>query len=175
MNQFKMLDTLFPCGTERLCGEVVGITVNFTALNSKRVFFGKRKAWYVNASVNAFHLHRQLCKELRDSVEVLGVKQSDVRVLKQVLAQITLFSYRRNATWDEQYHEFEIVETVKGHYAIAYIISSEEKMFYNHVSRSWGPGWELIPYSFILDALEGVEKQSAKAIGEEIRRRLDQV
>lgn len=173
MNQFKLLDSLFPCGAERLCGEVVGITVSFTALNSKRVFFGKRKAWYVNASVNAFHLHRQLCKELRDSAEVLGVKQSDVRHLKQILAQITLFSYRRNAMWEEQYHEFEIVEAVKGCYLVNYILSSNEKLAFFYQSQSWGPGWLSVGSPASDVPVEGPDARMTKAVAEAIRRRLD--
>lgn len=146
MNQFKVLDTLFPCGDERLCGEVVGITVNYSSgIGPKRVFFGKRKAWYVNASVNAFHLHRQLCKELRDSCEVLGIKPSDVRVLKQIMAQMTLLAYRRTAELDHQYHEFEIVATGTGSYMVNYISNLEGKLMWNHRTKSWGPGWLTSP------------------------------
>lgn len=112
MNQFKHLDTLFPAGAERTSGEVVSVTVcvSSSADGPLGIISMKRKAWYVNASVNAFHLHRWLCKEFRELQLKEGLYLSN-RLLSRVyarLAYLTNLAYTRNASSGEQYHEFTL-------------------------------------------------------------------
>lgn len=108
-NQFKALDDFFPCGTARSSGEVVSITANMyqNSICKGRVS-GKRKAWYVNASVNAFHLHRHLCAELRALPWFSSIPQTQQRQLKKTLACLVWLSYLTNHKTDHQYFEYAV-------------------------------------------------------------------
>lgn len=121
MNQFKHLDTLFPTGANRLCGEVVSVSVtlcfydhlwsyHFYNGRTPPVISWKRKAWYVNASVNAFHMHRALCKEFRDCPKPDNVTLPDrhVRAVKRLLAAVVMNSYLANYRDGSQYHSYQI-------------------------------------------------------------------
>lgn len=107
-NRFKFLDTLFPCGREnRLFGEVVSIqlTLSRSYIFSTKTYCVKRKAWYVNASVNAWHLHRALCREVKTSGMVANLNISDVN---RRLGDIVSWCYVNNFVNDVQYSEWEL-------------------------------------------------------------------
>lgn len=108
MNCFKLLDNFFPCGSDRQSGEVVCVTVNFT---NNGVFIGsiswKRKAWYVNASKNAWHMHRGLCHEFRTERSRF-VTAAHLKSVKTALGHFVLWSYFCNYLYGEQYHEFSV-------------------------------------------------------------------
>lgn len=154
MNQFKSLDTLFPCGKDRLCGEVVSVSVHISLSDIESFFVSwKRKAWYVNASVNAFHLHRGLCKELSNRLDGLDVPPSAQKKLKKLLAVAVDFAYRREAVGGEdgqQYYDFGLLQTVGNHYCLEFYdaVTSENSLQYAQVPEMWLPRWELIPFSF---------------------------
>lgn len=104
-NIFKLLDNYFPCGREnRPFGEVVSIDLHvFDNQMATTTAYVKRKAWYVNASVNAWHLHRALCRELKGS----GMFPAGLtRSVKDALITVVMYSYLRNYTGDRQYFEF---------------------------------------------------------------------
>lgn len=105
MNQFSSLDNVFPCIPHRMCGEVVRICVSvFHEGAFKGELSWKRKAWYVNASVNAWHLHRGLCRDLRELAHgrVPGVRINDA---KRLLAADVLKAYLANhETGRQNYH-----------------------------------------------------------------------
>ena len=109
-NRFKFLDTLFPCGDERLFGEVVGISIvasrSFVFETHKT--FAKRKQWYRNASVNAWHLHRALCRELKAFDAYAGIPHKS---LTAVVGDIVEISYLRNFIWDIQYSNWALRAT----------------------------------------------------------------
>lgn len=113
MNQFKALDNLFPCGKDRLFGEVVSINV-LVSLEGIEPFNlnGKRKAWYVNASVNAWHLHRHLCKELSRNLYWIRngslVSRQEVRSLKRGLSDLVRTAYFVNYSNGTQGFEFRL-------------------------------------------------------------------
>ncbi len=118
MNQFSELDQFFPCLPNRKAGEVVGIDVQvYTAKGFTFSFFErhgciswKRKAWYVNASVNAFHLHRGLCRELRELVlyKQLDISTADMRMCTKLLAVAVRNAYLVNHFTNEQGYNFAL-------------------------------------------------------------------
>lgn len=109
-NRFKYLDLSFPCGEDRKSGEVVGVEVIVTAHGVRKgSMFWKRKAWYVNASVNAFHMHRGLCAEFRTDYSRFCLPASE-RAWKRILGDIVDTCYVNNCITGEQYHTF-VVET----------------------------------------------------------------
>jgi len=102
MNQFKHLDSVFPCGKDRTFGEVVNIGIHVYLDGTFRGDISwKRKAWYVNASVNAWHLHRGLCRELRDLVSH-QVMRSALEDAKKELAYCVYASYWINSATHTQ-------------------------------------------------------------------------
>lgn len=118
MNQFKLLDKHFPVLPNRHVGEVVSVSC---IIMQGEAFIGniscKRKAWYVNASKNAFHLHRFLCKELAehrgwfDNRSLCYTSYPSDKVLRQVkklLAMSVWNSYVLNCMNDDQYTEWMI-------------------------------------------------------------------
>lgn len=114
-NIFKPLDQLFPCGEERRSGEVVSVQVIVTLNNAiKGEMQWKRKAWHVNASVNAWHLHRGLCRELREDYSQYFTDSEQVRTAKNLLAIATMFSYENNWKCGEQYHRFVLCTSDDG-------------------------------------------------------------
>lgn len=101
MNMFKSLDKLFPTGADRRFGEVVSVSI--------RVFLGnvdlgeidmKRKAWYVNASVNAFHMHRSLVRDLVDLLHGSDLTDRQVKRAKRLASLTVADAYIRNYTSD---------------------------------------------------------------------------
>lgn len=124
MNCFKNLDALFPCGAERSSGEVVSVSVricgsafrdeSYELVWDYGVISWKRKAWYVNASVNAWHLHRNLCRELREQLahEQILVNRANVKQLYTSLRTMVQFAYQQNAASGHQYFGFALdIET----------------------------------------------------------------
>jgi len=111
-NVFKPLDRVFPCGKDRVGGEVVSITVS---ISDGPTFRGeiswKRKAWYVNASVNAWHLHRNLCRELRENFSQYFTGRESIATAKKLLALGVASCYLRNEKSDQQY--FSLVLNVQ--------------------------------------------------------------
>lgn len=103
-NIFKQLDTLFPCGKDRTSGEVVGVTLRVVTNGSLRgELFWKRKAWYVNASVNAWHLHRGLCRELNEDYSSWFAGKQQLATAKRLVALAVASSYIYNYQYDDQY------------------------------------------------------------------------
>lgn len=97
MNLFKSLDTLFPVGSERTFGEVVSCDIRvYVAGVDLGEISVKRKDGSVNASVNAFHMHRGLVRDFMNSVRGLGLTRERVRRSKRLIAHAVLCSYLRN-------------------------------------------------------------------------------
>lgn len=113
MNYFSDLDLFYPCGPNRVCGEVISIQVEICRDQQSMadpdegprlaVIHWKRKAWYVDASVNAFHLHRGLCREFREVSTYRTVRDiyshnpRDYKVITKLLARGTMLAYRLDA------------------------------------------------------------------------------
>lgn len=109
MNLFKSLDTLFPCGNDRSFGEVVSCSITISVGGVvKDAINWKRKAWYVNASVNAFHLHRGLVKEFRELSKVHDIPSYTTALTKRLIALSVLNSYLSNRVEGGQYHHYAI-------------------------------------------------------------------
>jgi len=107
MNAFSYLDSMFPTGADRACGEVVSIWVSIPIQGQEfvPVIGHKRKAWYVNASVNAWHLHRSLCRQFK---ELCGPTRSQHRKITRALRALVGFCYEENFRSDQQYFEVTI-------------------------------------------------------------------
>lgn len=107
MNQFKPLDRLFPCGKDRLSGECVSVRVIVQSLTFPSPFYfqWKRKAVHVNASVNAFHMHRGLCREARTALGAV-LTPLQLKWLKRTMAHCVDQAYRREAESSISYSEF---------------------------------------------------------------------
>lgn len=115
MNQFKLLDSLFPTLPNRHSGEVVSLSVHVTVGDqSFGVISWKRKAWYVNASTNAYILHRSLCKELSENMGWFKTgpdapfypSQTLMRQAKKLLAIGVWNAYVLNHVSGDQYTEW---------------------------------------------------------------------
>jgi hypothetical protein len=109
MNIFKTLDAVFPVLPNRSSGEVVGVGI--------RVFLGnvdlgeisaKRKAWYVNTSVNAFHMHRQLIREFMEIIRGSDLSDKQIRRAKRLIGLAVLNAYIRNRETDVQGYEHNL-------------------------------------------------------------------
>lgn len=130
-NRFKTLDTIFPCGKDRVFGEVVALSLRFQNGNvwlptpwsteyiseaeNSRILDGaffdiswKRKAWYVNASTNAFHMHRGLCREFRDRSSGWHLTNRVRREVYKTVGDLVEHAYRMNNRDDTQYFEASI-------------------------------------------------------------------
>jgi hypothetical protein len=114
MNMFKALDSYFPVGAARLSGEVVSLSIflkfdRFLTLGQKdTVVSWKRKQWYVNASVNAFHMHRGLVHEASVAMNLHGLSQSRSRQVNRLIAVAVAISYSNNYLNGDQYYEMII-------------------------------------------------------------------
>lgn len=115
MNMFKTLDSLFPCGADRLCGEVVSVSIQFlglkgpTAFSDRDAFISwKRKAWYVNASVNAFHMHRGLVGEASSVMDLHGLSRATRKEVNGLIAIAVARAYCENSCSGKQYSEMVI-------------------------------------------------------------------
>lgn len=115
MNQFKALDSHFPCVPFRLSGEVVSVSITLTmdgwglrGTADDTVISTKRKAWYVNASVNAFHMHRDLCREAGDLYRARGISSTNLRKVKKMIAAIVSHAYGINRFREEQYTDYHL-------------------------------------------------------------------
>lgn len=111
MNIFKRLDTLFPVGANRTSGEVVSIQLNLELEPLIGTLHFKRKAWYVNASVNAFHMHRGLIREISDLKGFANLSTSDKVKIKRLVTLSILNSYLSNRATGEQYHSYTLCKT----------------------------------------------------------------
>jgi len=133
MNVFQSIDNLFPTGKDRGFGEVVGCHINFYVDN---VFidriYEKRKAWYVDASVNAFHMHRSLVRSWTELKFQKLPRQGD-RLVKRQIALAVLNSYLANAEKDTQHCEYHVNVT----------IGRAGKLAWTEVSNYWDltPEW----------------------------------
>lgn len=108
MNVFKALDLIFPVVPNRTCGEVVSVTITIARnMESVGTFSMKRKAWYVNTSVNAFHMHRHLIREL-SNIDVRDLSQAELRRVKRLISLAVLSAYLQNHKTGSQYHSFTI-------------------------------------------------------------------
>jgi hypothetical protein len=115
MNIFKALDLVFPTGNNRIFGEVVHtqVVVHVTGHGEGLPFFNavsaKRKAQYVNASVNAFHMHRELCRELTKMLHSVTVPDVHIRRAKRLTGLATLTAYLENRKTGNQFHLFHVI------------------------------------------------------------------
>ena len=115
-NQFKFLDRFFPCLPNRQAGEVVHVRIYFSVGNwvvglqspATEYIDWKRKSWYVNASTNAFIMHRALCAELRSYPWFCTLSATSRRNAKAAVALAVKLSYLNNFRSDAQYHEFHL-------------------------------------------------------------------
>jgi hypothetical protein len=96
MNPFTSLDLMFPCGAERFSGEVVSLTVLFSDSVDEFSLTWKRKAWYVNASVNAWHLYRGLISEFKSSLIGLRLSSRQQREVNRVICSLVMNAYLAN-------------------------------------------------------------------------------
>jgi hypothetical protein len=103
MNLFTPLDRLFPVAPFRSCGEVVSVSISIGGF----VVSDKRKAWYKNASVNAFHMHRSLIRQFREGMGST-LTFAEERAVKRLLVFCVLDGYLANFTHDDQYFEYSI-------------------------------------------------------------------
>lgn len=142
MNQFKILDNLFPTVPNRKCGEVVSVTVFLTLDTdcSNAVISHKRKAWYVNASVNAWHLHRGLCQDLNDS----GVFPAHYhRAIKRELGKVVMRSYFSNYVSsltgsERQYFEYRLNCDFTGHITVTKSFANDDSVAeWEHYGYDW--------------------------------------
>lgn len=159
MNQFLALDNLYPCGADRFSGEVVCVHINVFAMplgegSNSFSLSAKRKQWYVNASVNAWHLHRALCRELSVAINASGnhdaIPSRQLREAKSLLARAVEYSYRDNHATDTQFYEFDLVLGLRPFYAV--------RTFHKAGSAALGeltktgillPNGKSVPYSWI--------------------------
>lgn len=113
MNVFKSLDKIFPSGATRTSGEVVNIQIELFNSGASdgaepfRYIEWKRKAWYVNASVNAFHMHRAL---IREFVVLHGdeLKATHMVRAKRLIGLAVLNAYIDNCESGRQYFSFRL-------------------------------------------------------------------
>lgn len=132
MNVFKSLDSLFPTGKARRYGEVVGVSLRIQTVtddlsrSANCSLWFKRKAWYVNASVNAFHMHRGLIREFM-SDHACNFPKSAHRSIKRQIALCIFDAYLRNYVSGNQGSEYvinikessqEIVKTADAWYVL---------------------------------------------------------
>lgn len=108
MNAFKSLDTIYPVGdANRPTGEVVNVAIRVFLDN---VDLGevemKRKAWYVNTSVNAFHMHRSLVRDFTEQIRNLDLATGVVRRAKRLISLAVLDAYLLGRETEEQYFEY---------------------------------------------------------------------
>lgn len=102
MNPFKNLDLIFPVGAKRVSGEVVSVSVRVFCNDGRKFdITWKRKAWYVNASVNAYHLWRGLCRDFKEGVP--GLTSHEYAHIRNQLASIVLLSYLRESSKSYEY------------------------------------------------------------------------
>lgn len=68
MNAFSYLDSMFSAEDDRRTGEAVSVWI--TLRNQQRelalVIGHRRNSQFANASVNAWHLHRSLCRQFKE-------------------------------------------------------------------------------------------------------------
>jgi hypothetical protein len=106
---FKSLDTLFPVTPNRDSGEVVNVGIRVFVDN---VDLGeismKRKAWYVNTSVNAFHMHRSLVRDFVDTVRGLDLSPGMMKRAKRLITLAVLHAYLVNRETDQQELDFHL-------------------------------------------------------------------
>lgn len=157
-NRFKSLDYLFPCGANRMAGEVVSTSISFT-VNGAFVtsLQWKRKSVWVNASVNAFHMHRGLCREF--SNENSWVEQNRIRKLKTLIGDIVQINYLLNFLYNEQYQNCtvelsDLSVIFDGHSDTVYLpalIFALDQAAQRKLDRSVvsSLNWELKPYNWI--------------------------
>lgn len=102
MNAFSYLDSMFPAGAARAFGEVVNIRISIPIRGQEviPVIGQERKAWCVNASVNAWHLHRSLCCQFK---ELCGPTRSQHRNVTRALRALVGFCYEENFRSRQQY------------------------------------------------------------------------
>lgn len=119
-NVFKPLDQLFPTleSGQRHAGEVVGVTLNCITIEygsrpeqAESVLYEKRKSWYVNASVNAFHMHRSLVRDLVNA-DAYARSWTARTLQKRAIAAAVYLSYLNNYSLGDQHTEFTLYTEV---------------------------------------------------------------
>ena len=110
MNLFTSLDLLFPTTPNRASGEIVSVQMQVGNL----FIADKRKAWYVNTSVNAFHMHRSLIRQFHEGVNRTSCELSfaDEKQIKRLIVLCVLNAYLANHQTGLQYQEYSIVAPV---------------------------------------------------------------
>jgi hypothetical protein len=114
MNRFTSLDLIFPCTPNRGQGEVVSVSLAFNLFGFEDLLTfnpvsWKRKAWYVNASVNAFHMHRGLCREFKEQLLLSSeLSERRIRSVTRAIGDAVMHAYVANWLHGVQYHKFEI-------------------------------------------------------------------
>lgn len=118
MNQFSFIDSVYTFLNQDPHGEIVTVSVEFsefgwnvmTPENPCKVLsvWWKRKQSYVPASVNAFHMHRGLCKELRESPWFTKCTPTQQRSITKQMALCVSMAYIHNACTGSQAMRFVI-------------------------------------------------------------------
>lgn len=109
MNAFKSLDTLFPTIPNRVFGEVVSVDIQLT-LDGEYLddISMKRKAWYVNASTNAYHMHRSLVRDFTEATRKVKLSHEAKKRAKRLIALGVLIGYIGNRESGGQYWSFNL-------------------------------------------------------------------
>lgn len=103
MNIFSSLDSVFPCGADRTFGEVVAVEIRVVCDGvDLETIDSKRKAWYVNASVNAFHMHRTLVRDFVELIRDIDLSDKQIKRAKRLINLAVAQSYCWNRLTDEQ-------------------------------------------------------------------------
>lgn len=147
MNRFKNLDSYFPTGKDRLFGEVVRVTI-ICMFHGEVVttYSWKRKSAHVNASVNAFHMHRGLCHEF--SSENKWLPRGRERDIKRVFGDLVNDAYLGCHVQGVQNHDY-VVDLVTRHWAC--VPKDSDGNFAEILRKNaeyLGIEWELVPYCF---------------------------
>lgn len=120
MNQFKTIDNVYKKLGMDCHGEIVTVSISFlecgwTVPEISTDFYGKqlsvwwkRKQSYVPASVNAFHMHRGLCADLRAHPWFSTLSVSQQRATTKVMALCVLSAYVNNARTGSQAMSFVV-------------------------------------------------------------------
>lgn len=145
MNRFKTLDNIFPCGKDRLFGEVVSVSIS-CVYDGMMVtsYYWKRKSAHVNASVNAFHMHRGLCREF--SNENKWTRGSQVRAIKRAFGDIVQKAYEWNAETGRQYQSFAL--DLEDGFWVPLDDLSLDAVDILRSSRKLLNTWDLVPFDF---------------------------
>jgi hypothetical protein len=172
MNMFKHLDAHFPTvdSGNRIFGEVVSIelSVSDDIEGVSLLIAEKRKAVYVNASVNAFHMHRSLVGQLKRSS--LFMTSEGVRAASRRIAYLVNLCYTREARNNNsvQYYSFSLRVTNNG---FETIVSHTERSTGVPTKEQDSCTWNFHPYKWYdLSAWSDELSAEAAALLEPLRK-----